>query len=73
MFRFNNTTKEWSWYIGDQDFQSANDLTSLSSGHRVWIHVSRTIATDIQGEPVSLTCVERDAAGEDCWNVVRIP
>ena len=73
VFRFDNATKGWSWYIHDRDFQPANNLPSLSSGDLVWIRVSRTIAINVLGKPVSLTCVAKDAAGENCWNLVRIP
>lgn len=73
VFRFDNATKEWNWYIVYQDFRPANNLASLASGDLVWIRVTRTITINVLGKPVSLTCVARDATGENCWNLVRIP
>ena len=73
VFRFDNATKEWSWYIHDRDFQPANNLASLSSGDLVWVRTTGTVTADIMGEPVSLSCTGDGTVGENCWNQMAIP
>lgn len=72
VFKFDNDTKEWRWYINNPDFRSANNLPGLSSGDPVWIRVTRTVTADILGKPVHLTCVMQGAT-ENCWNLIGIP
>ena len=73
VFKFNNETKEWQWYINDPAFASTNNLAGLSSGDLVWIKVSKSVTADILGTSTTLTCINEGAENEDCWNQISIP
>ncbi len=73
VFKFNNETKEWQWYINDPAFASTNNLAGLSSGDLVWIKVSKSVTADILGTSTTLTCINEGMENEDCWNQISIP
>ena len=73
VFRFDNATKEWSWYIHDPALRAANNLAGLSSGDLVWIKATKTITADILGESIPLSCTGEGTADKDCWNQMAIP
>ena len=73
MFRFDNTTKMWEWYISDPAFASTNNLAGLSSGDLVYIKVTKDVSADILGASTTLTCTNAGTDTEDCWNLVAIP
>ncbi len=73
VFKFDNMTKDWQWYINDPAFASTNNLAGLSSGDLVWIKVSKSVTADILGTSTSLSCINEGAENEDCWNQISIP
>ena len=73
VFKFDNMTKEWQWYINDPAFASTNNLGGLSSGDLVWIKVSKSVTADILGASVTLSCINEGMENEDCWNQISIP
>ena len=73
VFKFNNETKDWQWYISDPAFASTNNLAGLSSGDLVWIKVSKSVTADILGTSVTLSCINEGMENEDCWNQISIP
>ena len=73
VFRFDNTTKMWAWYISDPAFASTNNLGGLSSGDLVYIKVTKDVSADILGASTTLTCTNAGTDTEDCWNLVAIP
>ena len=73
VFKFDNMTKEWQWYINDPAFSSTNNLAGLSSGDLVWIKVSKSVTADILGTSTTLTCINEGMENEDCWNQISIP
>ena len=73
IFRFDNTTKMWEWYIGDPAFASTNNLSGLSSGDLVYIKVTKDVTADVLGTSITLTCTNAGTDTEDCWNLVAIP
>ena len=73
IFRFDNTTKMWEWYISDPAFASTNNLAGLSSGDLVYIKVTKDVTADILGASTTLTCTNAGTDTEDCWNLIAIP
>ena len=73
VFRFDNATKMWSWYIADPAFAASNNLAGLSSGDLVFIKVTQDMTVDILGTSVALTCINEGTETEDCWNTITIP
>ena len=73
IFRFDNTTKMWEWYISDPAFASTNNLGGLSSGDLVYIKVTKDVSADILGASTTLTCTNAGTDTEDCWNLIAIP
>ena len=73
VFRFDNATKDWEWYVTDPVFAPNNNLVGLSSGNLVFIKVTQDITADILGTSVALTCVNEGTEAEDCWNTITIP
>ena len=73
VFRFDNATKEWQWYVTDPVFAHSNNLAGLSSGNLVFIKVTQDITADILGTSVTLTCINEGTETEDCWNKIAIP
>ena len=73
VFRFDNATKMWAWYISDPAFASTNNLGGLSSGDLVYIKVTKDVSADILGASTTLTCTNAGTDTEDCWNLVAIP
>ena len=73
VFRFDNTTKMWEWYISDPAFASTNNLGGLSSGDLVYIKVTTDVTADILGASTTLTCTNAGTDTEDCWNLIAIP
>ena len=73
IFRFDNTTKMWEWYISDPAFAATNNLAGLSSGDLVYIKVTKDVTADVLGKSLTLTCTNAGTDTEDCWNLVAIP
>ena len=73
VFKFDNMTKEWQWYINDPAFAATNNLGGLSSGDLVWIKVSKSVTADILGTSTTLSCINEGMENEDCWNQISIP
>ncbi len=73
IFRFDNTTKTWEWYIADPAFAASNNLAGLSSGDLVFIKVTQDMTVDILGTSIALTCINEGTETEDCWNTITIP
>ena len=73
VFRFNNETKTWEWYISDEAFSASNNLAGLSSGDLVFIKVTKDTTVDILGTSTTLTCTNPGTETEDCWNLISIP
>ena len=73
VFRFENATKEWSWYIADPAFSASNNLAGLSSGDLVFIKVTEDITVDILGTSTTMTCGNDGLGNEDCWNLISTP
>ena len=73
VFRFDNTTKMWEWYISDPAFASTNNLAGLSSGDLVYIKVTKDVTANILGASTTLTCTNAGTDTEDCWNLIAIP
>ena len=73
VFKFDNATKDWQWYINDPAFTATNNLAGLSSGDLVWIKVSKSVTADILGTSVTLSCINEGMENEDCWNQISIP
>ena len=73
VFRFDNATKMWAWYISDPAFASTNNLGGLSSGDLVYIKVTKDVTANILGASTTLTCTNAGTDTEDCWNLVAIP
>ena len=73
VFRFDNSTKSWEWYISDPAFSASNNLGGLSSGDLVYIKVTEDVTADILGASTTLTCTNAGTDTEDCWNLIAIP
>jgi hypothetical protein len=73
VFRFDNSTKSWEWYISDPAFSASNNLAGLSSGDLVYIKVTKDVTADILGTSTTLTCANPGTETEDCWNLIAIP
>ena len=73
VFRFDNSTKSWEWYISDPAFSASNNLAGLSSGDLVYIKVTEDVTADILGASTTLTCTNAGTDTEDCWNLIAIP
>ena len=73
IFRFDNATKMWQWYILDPAFASTNNLGGLSSGDLVYIKATKDVTADVLGTSITLTCTNVGTDTEDCWNLVAIP
>ena len=73
VFRFDNSTKSWEWYISDPAFSASNNLGGLSSGDLVYIKVTKDVTADVLGTSITLTCTNAGTDTEDCWNLVAIP
>jgi hypothetical protein len=73
VFRFDNSTKSWEWYISDPAFSASNNLGGLSSGDLVYIKVTKDVTADVLGTSITLTCTNAGTDTEDCWNLIAIP
>ena len=73
VFKFDNSTKSWEWYISDPAFSASNNLAGLSSGDLVFIKVTEDVTADILGTSTTLTCTNAGTETEDCWNLISIP
>lgn len=73
VFRFDNATKTWEWYINDPAFGPFNTLQSLSSGDLIWVKVTREATLGIFGVSVNFTCANRGQIDENCWNAIKVP
>ncbi len=73
IFRFDNETKTWQWYIADPAFAASNNLAGLSASDLVFIKVTQDITVDILGTSTPLTCINEGLETEDCWNTISIP
>ena len=72
MIRFDNATKEWSWYIHDPALRAASNLAGLSSGDLVWVKTTGTVTVDILVGG-TLSCTGEGTADQNCWNQIAIP
>jgi hypothetical protein len=73
VFFFNNDTKQWSFFINDDAFLSANDLEEIASGLPVWIKVTEDTSVELNNQTFDLTCVNPGTPEEDCWNLIVFP
>ena len=70
MFRFNNTTKEWTFHDPRPEFADANTLDQIVEGQPYWIRVTENQTVELNGETRNLTCVNPGTPQEDCWNLI---
>lgn len=70
VFHFENTTKQWSFFVPLPAFRDANSLAEIREGQVYWIKVARSLTVDLNGQPRNLTCANEGSAQPDCWNVV---
>ena len=68
VFYFNNSTKEWQWYISDPDFASSNNLDDVVSGAPLWVLVTEDTSVLLNDRQVDFTC-----ADGSCWNLIVFP
>ena len=68
VFYFNNSTKEWQWYISDPDFASSNNLDDVVSGAPLWVLVTEDTSVFLNDREVDFTC-----ADGSCWNLIVFP
>ena len=61
IWHFNNDTKAWSFYDG----QEGSDLTHLITGETYLMQIKSTVEVILNGKTRNLTCV-----GANCWNQV---
>jgi hypothetical protein len=73
VFFFNNTTKEWAFYINDPAFEDANDLDDIASGLPLWIKVTGDTTVELNNVEFDLTCLNPGTDEEDCWNQIVFP
>ena len=59
IWHFNNDTRAWSYYDGEE----GSDLTHLVTGEAYLIQVKTTVGGKLNGNIRNLTCVRGD-----CWN-----
>ena len=65
VFKFDNSTKTWTFYDPRDEFAGVNTLSGLTSGEVYWIRVTETTTVSVKGRPMTLTC-----AGDYCWNQI---
>jgi hypothetical protein len=70
VFRFNNTTKEWTFHDPRPEFAEANTLDQLVEGQPYWIRVTENQTVELNGQSRNLTCINAGTPQEDCWNLV---
>ena len=70
VFRFNNTTKEWSFHDPRSEFAEANTLDQFAAGEPYWIRVEENQTVELNGESRNLTCINAGTPQEDCWNLI---
>ena len=70
VFRFNNTTKEWSFHDPRPEFAEANTLDQFAAGEPYWIRVEENQTVELNGQSRTLTCVNAGTPQEDCWNLI---
>jgi hypothetical protein len=73
VFFFNNDTKAWTFYINEEAFSDANDLTNVASGLPIWIRVTEDTTVELNNEETEFTCVNPGTDEEDCWNLIVFP
>ena len=61
IWHFNNDTKTWSFYDG----QDGSDLTHLITGETYLMQIKSTVEVILNGDTRNLTCV-----GGNCWNQI---
>ena len=61
IWHFNNDTKAWSFYDG----QEGSDLTHLITGETYLMQIKSTVEVILNGNTRNLTCV-----GGNCWNQI---
>ena len=61
IWHFNNDTKAWSFYDG----QDGSDLTHLITGETYLMQIKSTVEVILNGNTRNLTCV-----GSNCWNQI---
>jgi hypothetical protein len=70
VFRFNNTSKEWTFHDPRPEFSDANTLDQLVAGQPYWIRVEENQTVELNGQTRNLTCVNPGTPQEDCWNLI---
>ena len=70
LFHFDNTVKKWTFYDPRPEFGSANTITELFPGKVYWIKVKGDQVAVLNGRERNLTCVNKGAPNENCWNQV---
>jgi hypothetical protein len=70
VFRFNNTTKEWTFHDPRPEFAEANTLDQFAAGEPYWIRVTENQTVELNGQSRNLTCVNAGTPQEDCWNLI---
>ncbi len=70
LFHFDNTVKKWTFYDPRPEFGGANTITELFPGKVYWIKVKGDQVAVLNGRERNLTCVNKGAPNENCWNQV---
>ena len=72
-FFFNNGTKEFDFFINDDDFLDVNDLLEVPSGAPLWLQVTEDTTVTLNNQVFDLTCVNAGTPEEDCFNLIVFP
>lgn len=70
VFRFDNSTKTWSFYDPRPAFNDANTIREIIEGQVYWIKVTRSVSVSLNGKQRELSCTNEGTPQEDCWNLV---
>jgi hypothetical protein len=72
-FIFNNNSKQWDFFINDEQFMAVNTFSEVPSGAPMWIRVNESTNVELRGRMFNLTCVNPGTPEEDCWNLIVFP
>jgi hypothetical protein len=72
-FIFNNNSKQWDFFINNEQFMAVNTFSEVPSGAPMWIRVNESTNVELRGRMFNLTCVNPGTPEEDCWNLIVFP
>jgi hypothetical protein len=73
VFHFDNAKKVWTFFDSREEFADNNTLDEFVPGQTYWMRVMGDADAELNSAPLSLNCVNAEAYGQDCWNLIVWP